>query len=75
MSDLKRALEAETEVKRLRQAGQHQNSISENLRSQNRALRHALREMLQVQDGVPMMGIEATRRGEAARTLLDGPTP
>jgi hypothetical protein len=34
-------------------------------------LRLALREMLQVQDGVPMMGTEATRRAERARALLD----
>jgi len=33
-------------------------------------LREALAELLQVQDGVPMMGQEASRRAEAARAAL-----
>ena len=35
-------------------------------------LREALTELLQVFDGVPMLGIEASRRGEAARAALKG---
>jgi len=38
-------------------------------------LREALTELLQVFDGVPMLGIEASRRGEAARAALKGETP
>jgi hypothetical protein len=33
-------------------------------------LRHALAELLYVQDGLPMTGIEATRRAEQAREAL-----
>ena len=33
-------------------------------------LTEALRELLQLNDGVPMMGIEATRRIETARAAL-----
>ena len=35
-----------------------------------KALVGALRELLHVQDGVPMMGTQASRRGERARTAL-----
>ena len=35
-------------------------------------LRALLSDLLQVQDGVPMMGAEATRRSEAARAALTG---
>jgi hypothetical protein len=38
----------------------------------NARLRKLLAELLQVQDGGPMMGAEATRRGEAARAALTG---
>tara|TARA_R110000772_G_scaffold237929_1_gene349810 strand:- start:196 stop:435 length:240 start_codon:yes stop_codon:yes gene_type:complete len=33
-------------------------------------LRHALAELLYVQDGLPMTGIEATRRADQARAAL-----
>jgi hypothetical protein len=36
-------------------------------------LRSALAELLQVQDGLPMTGMDATRRAEAARALLRDP--
>ena len=42
------------------------------LQADNARLRQLLTELLQVQDGVPMMGVEATRRGEAARAALTG---
>jgi hypothetical protein len=38
-------------------------------------LREVLSELLQVFDGLPMLGIDASRRGEAARTVLRGGKP
>ncbi len=39
--------------------------------AENTRLRALLSDLLQVQDGVPMMGAEATRRSEAARAALN----
>jgi hypothetical protein len=41
------------------------------LTADNARLRKLLGELLQVQDGLPMTGLEATRRGEAARAALN----
>jgi hypothetical protein len=41
------------------------------LMADNAQLRNLLVELLQVQDGVPMTGLEASRRGEAARAALN----
>lgn len=59
-------MEAER-VKRIRLAADPQIAT---LQATNARLVEALRELLQCQDGVPMMGQEATRRAENARALL-----
>lgn len=42
----------------------------ERLRKRVEALEAAAREVLQVQDGLPMTGIEASRRADKLRALL-----
>jgi len=67
ISDALLISEAEVSLERLARA--------EAAEAERDRLREALTELLQVFDGVPMLGIEASRRGEAARAALKGETP